>query len=53
MRTVLIKIFGPDRSEISEFLITELQNLCCSVNRIAKSRETQCPYSFDGELLED
>jgi hypothetical protein len=52
MRTVLMKIFGPDRSEISVFLMTELQNLYCSANRIAKSREMQSAYGFDEELLE-
>lgn len=48
MKTVLMKLFGPDRSEISGFLVTELQSLYCSDNRIAKSREMQCAYSFDG-----
>jgi hypothetical protein len=52
MRTVLMKIFGPNRSEISGFLRTELQNSCCSTNKIARSREMQA-YSVDGELLED
>lgn len=48
MTTVLMKLFGPGKSEISGFLVTELQSLYCSDNRIARSREMQCAYSFDG-----